>query len=714
MTIQAKQVIDRLIWGLSVFLLSSFLIFDQYSWGKYFFILCSAAILLLSALQRGGSLWIQPRFFPVVLLLFTGYTALSSLWSVFVAQTLAMTWTLLRTWICFAMLYIAYSNLENATDMLLSVFVYASYVVAVYSLFYYGFDNIVVATHEARLDNEYANINGISIFLTMGIVCDLCLLLRCGFRLCQLVSILSILLLAASQSRKAIVIFVLGVLAVILYCSRRRMSVGTRILRVIFVVFSFAVLLYFFLKLPFFSGMNNRIDLWLNSLTGSGKADASSLVRNKLISIGLNTWLSHPLAGVGINATTVVSRQFFYVDYYMHNNYVELLCGGGLIGFLLYYAMHFTLLYRLFTYRNNNNTAFIISVVLVGMILVSDFGRVSYYSKTVLFELMMLFVISNKMMTEAEKIKDDRKLSKYLTKPDYRFLVNCSLGLHRNMSDEAYLERVYRARLGKTLCLAKPESFNEKLQWLKLHDHRQEYRIMADKAAVKPYVADILGESYVIPTLGVWQNEEEIDFDSLPERFVLKCTHDSGSVVVCCDKSPATIKKAKSTLRQYLKRDYYSQWREWPYRDIPHRVLAEAYLDGGENGLTDYKIHCFNGVPKLILVCQDRFSAGGMTEDFFTESWEHLDIRRPQAANASKPIPKPGQLSEMLQIAATLSKDLPFARIDLYNVRQRVYFSEITLYPASGLTAFVPDKWDRILGEWLTLPEATEFTDKEA
>lgn len=230
--------------------------------------------------------------------------------------------------------------------------------------------------------------------------------------------------------------------------------------------------------------------------------------------------------------------------------------------------------------------------------------------------------------------------------------------------------------------------------------------MMADKAAVKPYVAGILGESHVIPTLGVWQNEEEIDFDSLPERFVLKCTHDSGGVAVCRDKSAATIQNAKRTLHHFLKRDYYSQWREWPYRDIPRRILAEAYLDGGENGLTDYKIHCFGGVPKLILVCQDRFSAGGMTEDFFTEGWEHLDIRRPQAANASKPVPKPEQLSEMLQIAATLSKDIPFARIDLYNVRQRVYFSEITLYPASGLTAFVPDKWDKILGEWLTLPEA--------
>ena len=410
MTIQTKQVIDRLIWALSVFLLSSFLIFDQYSWGRYSFIACSAAILLLSALHRGGSLRIQPGFFPVVLLIFTGYTALSSLWSLFMAQTLTMAWTLLRSWICFTMLYIAYSNLKNATDMLLSVFVSASYVIAVYSLFYYGFDKIVVATHEARLDNEYANINGISIFLAMGVVGDLCLLLRRGFRFWQLISVLSVLLLAASQSRKAIVIFVLGVLAVILYNNKRRMSAGTRILRVIFVVLGFVVLLYFFLKLPIFSGMNNRVDLWLNSLTGSSKADTSSIVRNKLISIGLNAWLSHPFAGVGINATTVVARQFFNIDYYMHNNFVELLCGGGLIGFLLYYSMHAALLYRLYNYRHHNYTAFIFSVVLVGMILISDFGRVSYYSKTVLFELMMLFVITNEMMAEAEETEDDRKI----------------------------------------------------------------------------------------------------------------------------------------------------------------------------------------------------------------------------------------------------------------------------------------------------------------
>lgn len=295
------------------------------------------------------------------------------------------------------------------------------------------------------------------------------------------------------------------------------------------------------------------------------------------------------------------------------------------------------------------------------------------------------------------------KLLKYLTDSDYRFLVNCSLGLHRTMDDQRYLKRIYRARLSKYPDLESPKSFNEKLQWLKLHDRNPAYHKMADKAEVKSYVAEMIGEEYIIPTLGIYNSFDEIDFDALPERFVLKCTHDSGGIVICRNKSDFDRKSAKKTLSRYLKRDYYSQWREWPYKDLPHRILAEEYLSSSDNGLTDYKIHCFNGEPRLVLVCKDRFAPTGMTEDFFTEKWEHLDVRRPEHPNSPQYIPKPKQLEELFRLARILSKDIPFVRTDFYIVDGRVMFSEITFFPASGLTPFYPDDWDSIFGDWVEI-----------
>lgn len=294
------------------------------------------------------------------------------------------------------------------------------------------------------------------------------------------------------------------------------------------------------------------------------------------------------------------------------------------------------------------------------------------------------------------------KLTKYLFDADYRFLVNNGLGFHRDMPDKEYLERVYKARLGKEANIDEPKTFNEKLQWLKLHDRNPAYHKMVDKAEAKRYVAGKIGAEYVIQTLGVYDRFEEIDFSKLPDRFVLKCTHDSGGIVLCSDKAVFDLIKAKKTINRFLKRDYYSIWREWPYQGLPHRIIAEEYIES-KDGLTDYKVHCFNGVPRLVLVCKDRFSAAGLTEDFFTEDWEHLDVRRPHHPNAAQPEQKPAELDDLLRLSRILSDGIPFVRIDFYIVKHRILFSEMTFFPAAGFTAFEPDEWDKIFGDWLTL-----------
>lgn len=305
-------------------------------------------------------------------------------------------------------------------------------------------------------------------------------------------------------------------------------------------------------------------------------------------------------------------------------------------------------------------------------------------------------------------LKKIEKGKVYLSSSEYRFLIHASLGLHQNMPDEKYICRMFQILMNQELSLEHPQTFNEKLQWLKLYNRKTSYTTMVDKYKVREYIRERLGEKYLIPLLGVWNNPEEIDFDILPNQFVLKCNHNSGlGMSICKDKVLFDFAKAKKDLRRGIRENYYQKNREWPYKDVPRKIIAEQYMKSDAGGLTDYKIHCFNGEPKLILVCKDRFLETGLTEDFFSINWEHLDIRRPKHPNASAPIKKPEELDEMLRLAAILSKDIPFLRVDFYIVDHKIYFSELTFYPASGFDKFVPEIWDNILGDWIKLPEKT-------
>lgn len=286
------------------------------------------------------------------------------------------------------------------------------------------------------------------------------------------------------------------------------------------------------------------------------------------------------------------------------------------------------------------------------------------------------------------------------------FLYLTYKGCFNWMSDEKYLKLKYRARIRKKLFLENPKTFNEKLQWLKLYDHKSEYTVMVDKYRVREYISEKIGEQYLIPLIGVWDSPDEIDFDKLPNKFALKCNHNSGlGMCICTDKSSLNIEQVKEELNKGLKQDYYLTGREWIYKDVPRKIIAEQFLKSDEGGLTDYKIHCFNGVPKFILVCRDRFAESGLTEDFYTPQWEHMDVKRPEIPNATEPIEKPKELEKMLMLAEKLSKDIPFIRIDFYFVEGKIYFSELTFFPASGFESFEPQIWDEKFGEWLTLPK---------
>ena len=297
------------------------------------------------------------------------------------------------------------------------------------------------------------------------------------------------------------------------------------------------------------------------------------------------------------------------------------------------------------------------------------------------------------------------KVQYFIEDPDYRFLVLASKGYFDSLSDEDFLKRKFRALMGYELNLENPQTFNEKLQWLKLHDRNPEYIRMVDKYEVKQYVAGIIGEEYIIPTLGVWNSFEEIDFNKLPNQFVLKCTHDSGGIVICKDKKAFNIRSAKDKINKSLKRSYFYYGREWPYKKVKPRIIAEPYLTD-ESGieLMDYKFMCFQGVPKIILICKDRFTETGITEDFFDSNWNHLNFKRLEHECSKEEIVKPRELDELLNISVELSRNIPFIRCDYYIVQEKIYFGELTFYPASGFEPFDPPEWDKKLGDWIQLP----------
>lgn len=271
------------------------------------------------------------------------------------------------------------------------------------------------------------------------------------------------------------------------------------------------------------------------------------------------------------------------------------------------------------------------------------------------------------------------------------------------LSDKKYLKILFNQRMDEKLNFNKIQSFNEKLQWLKLNDRKDIYTIMVDKYEVKKYVANIIGEEYIIPTLGIYNTFDEIDFKKLPDKFVMKCTHDSGSTIVCQDKNKLDIRKIKKKINKALKYNYYYAGREWPYKNVVPKILIEKYIiDDGLEELRDYKIFCFNGEAKLFKVDYDRFSEH--RANYYDRNLQLLEFGEvicPPDLNKVIDIPK--DIYKMFELAEMLSKELKFVRIDFYYANNKIYFGEITFYPASGFGKFIPENWDEKLGKMIKL-----------
>lgn len=273
----------------------------------------------------------------------------------------------------------------------------------------------------------------------------------------------------------------------------------------------------------------------------------------------------------------------------------------------------------------------------------------------------------------------------------------------RFLPDKLYIQIYYFGHFKHFCNLKEPATYNEKLNWLKLHDRNPEYTMMVDKYEAKKYAVALIDEEFIVPTLGVWDSFEEIDFDKLPAQFVLKCTHDSEGVVIVKDKNLLDRKLAKRKLKSAMKYNFYYIGREWPYKNIKPRIIAEKYLEDRAHGsLNDYKFFCFDGVPKAMFIASDRGS-GSTKFDYFDMSFNHLKIQQ-HYPNAEVLPEKPKKFDEMIKLAQILSKNLPHVRVDFYEADGNVYFGELTFYHFSGFMPFCPEEWDQRFGDWLRLP----------
>lgn len=290
--------------------------------------------------------------------------------------------------------------------------------------------------------------------------------------------------------------------------------------------------------------------------------------------------------------------------------------------------------------------------------------------------------------------------------PKRLFAMLGSKGLLNWMPDELYIKIKYKLSMGYWPDLKNPQTFNEKLQWLKLYDRKPLYTQLVDKYAVRQYIADKIGEEYLIPLVGgPWKNADEIDFDALPEQFVLKCNHDSGGVIVCKDKSKLDVEAAKRKLNKRLRVNYYYANREWPYKNVEPCIIAEQYMGNHGTDLSDYKWYCFDGETKFLLITEDRNNEGELTKfNYFDMDYTALPFYNSGPHSTELP-KKPKSFAQMKAIAEKLGQGFPHIRVDLYEAGDKIFFGELTLYDSSGMEKYDPPEWDKTIGSWLTLPD---------
>lgn len=292
------------------------------------------------------------------------------------------------------------------------------------------------------------------------------------------------------------------------------------------------------------------------------------------------------------------------------------------------------------------------------------------------------------------------KLKNFIKNPRIIYIYLASNGLLKWIPDKQYLKIMFKARMGYNLNLNNPQTFSEKLQWIKLNKREKKWSKMVDKYEVREYIKNVIGEQYLIPLIGVYNTFEEINLDKLPNKFVIKCTHDSGGLIICKDKSKLNIEEAKRKINKCLKRNYFYWSREWPYKNVKPRIVCESFISDSNDTPDDYKVLCFNGKAKLIELHRGRFD--NHTQDFYDINWKKTGISQGYT-NSNIIYEKPEKFEEMIFLSEKIAKNIPHVRIDWFIVKGKLYFGEITFFDGSGMEPFDNKSDDYLLGSWIKL-----------
>lgn len=399
MSLSLRRVATTLIFVFTTALFLFFVLFDTYTWGKYAFLGLSTCIFIIGCGMNHGK--ISLRFTPYVAMnvLFICFALLSSIWAISASDTVIMVRTLMRIFICAYMVYITYLNTSGLDEtILLKSVMWAGYIISIYTLFFYGMDTIIAAgsSSSLRVNTEFANVN------TIGMACALSCVIQISFKYLRpkdhlfpsaLLMIPSVIVVAATQSRKALVFLIVGTLGyAFVNAQKSQKSIFIKGFKILFWILILTLVLYWILQLEVFDGIRERMEAMLNAVLGSGKVDHSTVLRNNLRTLGLTWFLKYPVGGIGIANPHILANQYYAFDAYLHDNFVELLCGGGIIGFCLYYAMYVYLFSQLWKYRKVNKPQVAFFALWLGLMLAMNYGMVTYYSKAQNFYLMIHFV----------------------------------------------------------------------------------------------------------------------------------------------------------------------------------------------------------------------------------------------------------------------------------------------------------------------------------
>lgn len=391
MKISIQSVIDKCIWLLTVFLLSSFLIFETYTWGKYAFFAASVLIALLSAVSYNGIIRLRLQPYHIFFLLFAMYTAATSLWAMRSSDATTKAMTLVQILGCAAMLYLHYDRKDNIRQLLLAV-MWAGYLVTLYAISFYGIDQMLESAQDIRLENEFSNVN--SIAMAAAIACMLqwneALHKRNIWSVVMMVP--AVILITATQSRKAFVMLIAGIVLMYVMKTAQQKGFLKKLLKLLMYGVVLLVALRLLFRLPIFTGSLERMEQLLNFWSDEGSTDHSTIMRNNMVELGMEWFKKYPIGGVGIGSPHILTARYLSFDSYLHNNFVELLCGGGIVGFVLYYAMYAFLFIELFKYRKADHEAFSVGIVWLSLMLVMNYGMVTYYSKLQWYYLLIHFL----------------------------------------------------------------------------------------------------------------------------------------------------------------------------------------------------------------------------------------------------------------------------------------------------------------------------------